>query len=85
MVGCKCIICRLTEMVEDELSKEISENMIEHMENCESCHSLYNTFLKTIDLCHKMEKVKLPSLKKRNFHKWIHIEAQKIVIKRKKY
>jgi uncharacterized Zn finger protein len=85
MVGCKCIICHLTEMIEDEISKEIYDEMLEHMEHCENCSSLYNTFIKTIDLFHNIEKIKLPSKKKKVFHKWVHLEAKKIVIKKYRY
>ncbi|MFQ3675686.1 MAG: hypothetical protein SNJ64_04005 [Endomicrobiia bacterium] len=85
MVGCKCIICRLTEMVEKEISEKIYNDLMEHIEHCEDCHSLYNTFIKTIDLYHNMESVKLPAKRKKVFHKWIHIEAKKIVIKKNRY
>jgi Mn-dependent DtxR family transcriptional regulator len=85
MVGCKCIICKLTEMIEHEISKDIYDEIIEHIEHCENCNSLYNTFVKTIDLFQNIEKVKLPKKKKKIFHKWVHIEAQKVVIKRYRY
>jgi len=85
MVGCKCIICRLTEMVESEISGKIYNDIMDHMNHCENCSSLYNTFIKTIDLCHNMDKLKLPAKRKKVFHKWVRIEARRIVIKRYRY
>lgn len=85
MIRCKSIIYQLTEMVENEISKKVYNDIMDHMEHCENCSRLYNTFIKTIDLCHHMKKIKLPVRKKKIFHKWVHMEAKKIVIKRYRY
>jgi len=82
MVRCKCIICQLTDMVEHELSNDIYDDIMEHIRHCPNCGILYNTFVKTINLCHSIEKVKLPANKKKVFHKWMHVEVKKIVVKR---
>ena len=82
MVGCKCIICRLTEMVEKDIEQDIYDDILEHIEHCDNCLALYNTFVKTIDLCHDMDKIKLSKKKKKDFHQWIRVEAKRVVIKR---
>ncbi len=82
MVGCKGIIYKLTEMVDHDIEQEIYEEILEHIEHCDKCFALYNTFVKTISLCHNMEKIKLPKKKKKDFHRWIHIEVSRVVVKK---
>lgn len=84
LVKCKNILDLLSDLIEQDLEQEIFIDMMEHINHCENCLALFHTFNKTLDLYHSMKPIKIPPKKKKVFHKWLHIEVRRIVVKRDK-
>lgn len=74
----------MTEMMEHQLEEDICDEILEHFESCENCLSLYNTLIKTAELFQEMEHLQLPVEKKKVFHRWVHIEAKKFIIRKRR-
>ncbi len=81
LIRCKDIFEFISEMYDSELEEEIFNDVMEHINHCERCLALYHTFNKTVDLYRSLKPVKLPAKKKRQFHRWLHIEIRKISVR----
>lgn len=81
---CKDILNLLSEFYDHELESEIEALFKEHLEECERCLSLLHNFEKMLELYHSFEPVRLEPHKKRQFHRWLHIEIKKITIRKSK-
>ncbi len=85
IIRCKDIFRLLSALHDCELEKEIEEIMLQHINECERCLALFNTFEKTLDLFDSLEPIVLEKEYKQKFHKWLRVEIRQIEIKRKKY
>lgn len=86
IIRCRDILNLLSDFYDNELEEEIENLFREHIEECKNCLSLLHNFEKTLELFHSFEPIKLEPQKKREFHRWLHIEIKKITIKKyKKY
>lgn len=82
IIRCKDILNLLSDLYDDELDTVFEDLIYEHINECERCLALLNTFEKTLDLFHSLEPVKLEPKQKQKFHKWLRVEIRRIVIKR---
>jgi hypothetical protein len=84
IIKCEDILDLLSEFFDDELDLEEQEFLFDHIYQCKKCLNIYNSFHQMLDLFHSLEPVKLEQEKKKEFHRWLHIEVRQIVIKKYK-
>ena len=84
IIKCEDILDLLSEFFDDELDLEEQEFLFDHIYQCKKCLNIYNSFHQMLDLFHSLEPVKLEQGKKKEFHRWLHIEVRQIVIKKYK-
>jgi hypothetical protein len=83
IIKCKDILDLLSEFFDDELDMEEEEFLFDHLYQCNRCLQIYNSYRQMLDLFHLLKPVKLEQERKKEFHKWLHVEIKQIVIKRK--
>ncbi len=84
ILKCKDVIELISEFFDDELEAEEQEFLFNHIYQCKNCLNLYNSLHQMLDLVHSLKPIKLEQKKKREFHRWLHIEVKQIVIKKYK-
>jgi predicted anti-sigma-YlaC factor YlaD len=58
---CCDLVKHLSDLRDGELSPELTDLILEHLENCDNCRIVVNTLNKTIDLCQEgTELIHLP-------------------------
>lgn len=74
-LDCAHVWLLLSDLVDQTLSEELLDEVMEHVDACEECRALMHTFVRTMDLCHCMGTVRLPAARRREYHHWLHVEV----------
>ncbi len=57
---CRELFERLSEFVDGELSQEIYEEILRHMDGCEPCVAFAKTLKKTAEMCRRLPSKPIP-------------------------
>lgn len=59
-MNCKELCLLLSDYFEGELDPKICEVIDTHVKECQCCEFIFNTFMKTVDLCKEVKSEKVP-------------------------
>lgn len=71
---CRRYLEYLSDYVDGELSAELCRELEAHMEECENCRVVVNTFTKTITLYHQLPAPELPTAVKERLYKVLKLD-----------
>lgn len=72
---CRRYLSSLSAYVDGELSDDLCRELEAHMETCENCRVVVNTFTKTIMLYRQMAGPEMPDTVKERLYKVLDLEA----------
>ena len=71
---CRHYLDHLSDYADGELSDELCQELESHMEECENCRVVVNTFSKTITLYHQLPEPEMPNAVKERLYKVLNLD-----------
>ena len=66
---------RLSAYLDGELPRDLCRNIQRHLAGCRNCEAFLNTLRKTVDLCRKQPRPRLPARLRREVLRLVRHEA----------
>jgi len=79
MVNCKEIFELISDLIDEEIEieEELHREFLEHISECPHCGPFLNTFKKTVNLCRRIENIRVPEEVHISFWRSIRVEIYK--------
>ncbi len=73
--NCRRYLGSLSDYIDGILSEELCHELEAHIETCENCRIVVNTFAKTISLYRQIPEPEMPHAVKERLYKVLHLDA----------